>query len=107
MGVVLHDNARPHIALLVKQFLATHEVLQMNPPPSCQDFASVNFFLFPKLKKFIKRTKFEHVKDIVKIMTSEFKSIPKEDFGLFVSGIYTDVHRNELGQVEVTSKHIK
>jgi [histone H3]-lysine36 N-dimethyltransferase SETMAR len=36
---LLHDNARPHVAVRVKRFLATHQVIELNHPPCSPDLA--------------------------------------------------------------------
>lgn len=85
---LLHDNARPHIALPVKRFLAKHEVVELHHPPYSPDLAPADFFLFPKLKTVIKGTRFVDVEDIKKNVTSTLKSIPKEDFKSCFQNLY-------------------
>lgn len=46
----LYDNARPQIALLVKQLVASHEVVEILHPPYSPNLTPVDFSLFPKLK---------------------------------------------------------
>ncbi|UYV83427.1 hypothetical protein LAZ67_23000974, partial [Cordylochernes scorpioides] len=48
---ILHvDNARPHTAHVVLQFLANHSTIQIPYPPYSPDLAPNDFFLYPKLK---------------------------------------------------------
>jgi hypothetical protein len=42
--LLLHDNARPHTAASIKQFLAKQEI------PYSPDLYPPDFFLFPKIK---------------------------------------------------------
>ncbi|KMQ82458.1 hypothetical protein RF55_22900 [Lasius niger] len=78
--LLLHDNARPHIALPVRLFLAQHCVVELQHPPYSPDLAPADFFLFPKLKHSMKGTMFQDVEAIKKTVTSLLKTIPKEDF---------------------------
>ncbi|XP_035221813.1 histone-lysine N-methyltransferase SETMAR-like [Stegodyphus dumicola] len=75
--LLLHDNARPEIALPVRRFLAQHSVVEMQHPPYSPDLAPADFFLFLKLKNSLKGTRFQDVEAIKKTVTSVLKSIPK------------------------------
>ncbi|GFW09264.1 mariner Mos1 transposase, partial [Trichonephila clavipes] len=46
----IHDNARPHTALVVRQFLATNGVVTLDHPLIHPIWHSADFFLFPRLK---------------------------------------------------------
>ena len=48
---LLHYNARSHISLNVRQFLARNQVCVLNHPPYSPDLAPYDFSLFPKLKR--------------------------------------------------------
>jgi transposase len=59
------DNAPPHNALSVKQFLANKNITVLEHPPYSPDLLPCNFYLFPKIKSGLKGTHFvsvEHVK---------------------------------------------
>ncbi|UYV69114.1 hypothetical protein LAZ67_6002483 [Cordylochernes scorpioides] len=59
---ILHvDNARPHTAHVVLQFLAKHSTIQIPHPPYSPDLAPNDFFLYPKLKMKLKGSKFDNV----------------------------------------------
>ncbi|GBM34285.1 hypothetical protein AVEN_253008-1 [Araneus ventricosus] len=51
---LLHDNARPHTAALVKQFWTQHGVTELSYPPYYPDLSPPDFFLCPKLKLALK-----------------------------------------------------
>ncbi|GBM11269.1 hypothetical protein AVEN_267831-1 [Araneus ventricosus] len=51
---LLHNNARPHVATLIKWFLAQHGVIELSHPPYSPDLSPPDFFLFPKLKVALK-----------------------------------------------------
>jgi len=50
-----HDNAPAHNALSIREFLAKNNITVLKQPP---DLAPCDFFLFPKLKEFMKGNKF-------------------------------------------------
>jgi histone-lysine N-methyltransferase SETMAR len=63
-GWILHqDNAPAHIALSVKQCLATHNITVLQHPLYSPDLAPCDFFLFPKIKSVLKGTQFLSVED--------------------------------------------
>jgi hypothetical protein len=55
--VLHHDNARPHTAYIVQEFLSKNKMA---------DFAPCDFFLFPKMKIELKGRKFDTVEEIHK-----------------------------------------
>jgi histone-lysine N-methyltransferase SETMAR len=62
---ILHDDNAPcHLALLVREFLANHNMLLLPHPPYSPDLAPANFFLFPKMKMQLKGRRFHSVADI-------------------------------------------
>jgi hypothetical protein len=45
---LLHDNARPHTAVSIKQILAKQGIPELHPPPPYSpDLSAPDFFLFP------------------------------------------------------------
>jgi len=76
----VHDNARPHTANIVKQFLATKGVVQLEHPPYSPELNPPDFFLFPRLKLALKGKRFDDIPDIQRNVTMLLKSIPPEDF---------------------------
>ena len=57
--LLYHDNAPAHNAVEIRQFLAKNNVAVLEQPPYFTDLAPCDFFLFPKLKKVIKVTRFQ------------------------------------------------
>lgn len=51
----LHDNAPAHSALRTHQFLAKHSIIILSHQPYLPNLAPSNFFLFPTLKRTLKR----------------------------------------------------
>nr|CAH7741398.1 unnamed protein product [Callosobruchus chinensis] len=56
--VLHHDNAPCHSAFRVSQFLAFKGITTLPQPPYSRDMSPSDFFLFPRLKKFIKGSTF-------------------------------------------------
>ena len=77
--VLHHDNAPAHTALSIREFLA-QTITMVEQPPYSPDLAPCDFFLFPKLKGVIKRTRFEDVPDMEMAVTTELRRIPEEFF---------------------------
>ncbi|GFV87999.1 hypothetical protein TNCV_3241491 [Trichonephila clavipes] len=59
----VHDNARPHTANIVKQFVVKKGVMQIEHPSFLPDLNPPDF-LFPRLKLALKRKGFDDISDI-------------------------------------------
>ena len=57
---LLHDNAPSQNVATVKKFLANRNVAVLQHPPYSPDLAPAKYFLFPKLKIFLKRVAFSN-----------------------------------------------
>ncbi|GBL80161.1 hypothetical protein AVEN_29146-1 [Araneus ventricosus] len=60
---LLHDNARPHTAIHVRQFLTTRKVTVLEHPPYSPDLAPADF-LFSRLKGVLKGLRFSDIAQI-------------------------------------------
>ena len=49
-----HDNASAHRSVLVKDFLAKHNVATLEHPPDFPDLAAADFYLLPLQKSALK-----------------------------------------------------
>ena len=78
--VLHHDNAPAHSAISVKQFLAHKTILTLEHAPYSPDLAPCDFFLFPKLKSFLKGTRSDDLEDIKRRTTACLKVVTPEDF---------------------------
>ena len=78
--ILLHDNARPHKAIRVAQYLAKHNIPELEHPPYSPDISPCDFFLFPRLKKVLKGMRFEDVSAIKTKTTEILKTITKTEF---------------------------
>ena len=56
-----HDNAPVYNALSIREFLAKNNSAVLEQPPYSPDLAPCDFFLFPKLKRVMKGTRFPDV----------------------------------------------
>ena len=74
-----HDNASPHKAKIVKDYLEEQELQVLPHPPYSPDLAPCDFWLFPTLKECLAGRKFYGLQDLAKAVLSELRSIPKED----------------------------
>ncbi|GBM84867.1 hypothetical protein AVEN_20893-1 [Araneus ventricosus] len=77
---LLHDNAHPHTAIRVRQFLATCKVTVLGHPPYSPDLAPADFFLLPRFKGVLKGLRFSDIAQIQQRVTTVLRAIPKEAF---------------------------
>ncbi|XP_023288010.1 histone-lysine N-methyltransferase SETMAR-like [Orussus abietinus] len=75
-----HDNAPAHSSHLIQTFLAKNQTPVLQRAPYSPDMVPCDFWLFPKLKRPLKGTRFQTREDIMAATTAELKSIPKEAF---------------------------
>jgi hypothetical protein len=55
---LLHDDARPHTAVSIKQFLTNQGIPELNPP-FFSDLSPPDFFFFPQIISTLKGRRFE------------------------------------------------
>ena len=77
---LLHDNARPHKAKLVKSELDRMRVVELDHPPYSPDLAPCDFWLFAKLKKDLAGRHFDSRIDLGNAIWRSLKDIPPEDY---------------------------
>jgi histone-lysine N-methyltransferase SETMAR len=84
-GIILHhDNARPHKAAITSAFLEEKGIELMPHPPYSPDLAPCDFWLFRKLKKFLRGKRFRSENEIDSAVHEFLASIPTEDWrGVF------------------------
>lgn len=75
-----HDNARPHVANAVLQFLAKKGIETVPHPPYSPDLAPNDFFLYPQAKKELKGRRFPTAAAAVKKLEAILKVLSKEGF---------------------------
>jgi transposase len=75
-----HDNAPAHSSQLIQSFLTKHGIAVVRQAPYSPDMASCDFWLFPKLKRTLKGSRFDSREDIMRNATKELRSFPEEAF---------------------------
>ncbi|KAG5323715.1 MOS1T transposase, partial [Acromyrmex heyeri] len=81
LGLILHDdNAPSHNALIIREFLVKNNTNTIQQPPNSPDLAPCDFFLFDRLKKPLRGTRFESVEAIKLKSLEALMAIPKTDF---------------------------
>jgi hypothetical protein len=63
-----------------QNFFTPKGIPVVSQPPYSPDFSPCDFFLFPKLKKVLKRRNFRTLENIQMSVTDMLKTIPVEDF---------------------------
>ena len=69
---LLHDNARPHVAKLTRQFLEERQWTTVPHPPYSPDLAPSDYHLFRALKHHLKDKKFENEDEHKNALTEFF-----------------------------------
>jgi hypothetical protein len=59
-----HDNAPTHTSLIVQQFLTSRNITVIPHSPYSPDLAPCDFFLFPKMKLWLKEHCFDTTEEI-------------------------------------------
>ena len=77
---LLHDNAPSHKALVVREFLASKGIVELNHPPYSPDLSPCDYFFFSKLKLALKGTSFCEMKDIQKASTDFLGTVSRQGF---------------------------
>ena len=77
---LLHDNASSHKAAIVRDFLRQEKVVELPHPPYSPDLAPCDYFLFPRLKKYLTGRKYKTRKDLGSAIFQCLKGIPRNDY---------------------------
>ena len=78
--ILHHDNAPAHMALPLREFLATKQITVLEHPAYSPDLAPSDFFLFPKIKEILKGRHSYDIDDIGGNTTAALKAIPQNQF---------------------------
>jgi hypothetical protein len=71
------DNAPAHSSHLIQSFLAKHSIPVVSQAPYSPDMTPCDFWLFPKLKRLLKGSRFDSHKDIMRNAMKELRSLPE------------------------------
>ncbi|GBL84997.1 Mariner Mos1 transposase [Araneus ventricosus] len=77
---LLHGNAPPHRALIVKKYLARHSVTTLEHPPYSPDLAPADFYLFPRLKTKLKGHRFVYSDEVIENAMKQLKDLSNNGF---------------------------
>ena len=83
--LILHDNASPHKANVVKELLESYQWEVLDHPPYFPDLSPPDFDLFTKLKDPLRGIRYESLDELECAMNSEVRRI---NFGNLATGIY-------------------
>jgi transposase len=73
-----HDNAPAHSSHLITNFLAKQGIPVVRQAPYSPDVAPSDFWLFPKLNRPRKGSRFDSCTDIMQNVMKELRSLPEE-----------------------------
>ncbi|GFS15908.1 mariner Mos1 transposase [Elysia marginata] len=93
VSIIHHDNARPHTSLETRTAIDRLGLRTLPHPPYSPDLASSDFFLFPKLKDYLKGNRYETDEDVKNAVLSWCRD-KTADF--FADGIQQVVRRWRL-----------
>lgn len=75
-----HDNASPHKAAVVTEYLREERVKLLPHPPYSPDLAPCDFYLFPKIKKELGGRSFDSVENLSRAIQAIVENTPKEEY---------------------------
>jgi len=75
-----HDNAPAHASLLIRSYLAKHQISVAPHPPYSPDLAPADFFLFPNLKTTLKGRRFQTIEEMQENAIRELRAITESAF---------------------------
>ena len=78
--ILPHDNARPHTAISVLQYIAKNSTVLLPQPPYSPELAPNDFFLYQKLNLSLKGRHFESIETVQKESRKFLKSLKPDDF---------------------------
>ena len=93
LSIMHHDNARPHTSLETRTALDRLGLRTLPHPPYSPDLPPSDFFLFPKLKDYLKGNRYETDEDVKNAVHSWCRD-KTADF--FADGIQQVVRRWRL-----------
>lgn len=85
--LLLHDNARPHVAKTVTDFLKHKEIVVLPHPPYSPDLSPCDFYLFSRLKKIKKGQRLSSIDEIKEVISRELKLVTADDYATCFSSL--------------------
>ena len=75
-----HDNAPSHTALVLRDHFVKNSTHIVPQPPYSPDLTPCDFWLFPKLKRPLRGTRFESIDEIKAESKKALMAIPEKDY---------------------------
>ncbi|KAJ4443764.1 hypothetical protein ANN_05542 [Periplaneta americana] len=85
---LMHDNAPAHRAIIVKNFLARHNITALDHPPYSPDLSPPDYFLFPRLKSHLKGRRF-NAEEVIANATRALRRVSQNGFQACFQELYT------------------
>ncbi|KAJ4441895.1 hypothetical protein ANN_11755 [Periplaneta americana] len=82
------DNAPAHRAIIVKNFLARHNITALDHPPYSPDLSPPDYFLFPRLKSHLKGRRF-NAEEVIVNATRALRRVSQNGFLACFQELYT------------------
>ncbi|KAJ4428902.1 hypothetical protein ANN_25896 [Periplaneta americana] len=77
--LLMHDNSPAHRAIIVKNFLARHNITALDHPPYSPDLSPPDYFLFPRLKSHLKGQRF-NAEEVIANATRALRRVSQNGF---------------------------
>ncbi|KAJ4442071.1 hypothetical protein ANN_11937 [Periplaneta americana] len=84
---LMHDNAPAHRAIIVKNFLARHNITALDHPPYSPDLSPPDYFLFPRLKSHLKGRRF-NAEEVIANATRALRRVSQNGFQACFQELY-------------------
>ena len=78
--ILHHDNAPSHNAIVIREHLAKNETNTIQQPPNSPDLSPCDFFLFGRLKKPLRGTRYSTLDEIMEKSNMALMAIPQTDY---------------------------
>ena len=86
---LLHDNASSHTSKVAQETIENLGFQQLNHPPYSPDLAPSDYYLFPKMKKFLRQRRFESDKQLEKSTSGWLSHQPSAFYEKGISALVT------------------
>ena len=78
--ILHHDYAPSHNAIVIREHLAKNETNTIQQPPNSPDLALCDFFLFGRLKKSFRGTRYSTRDEVMEKPKMALTAIPQTDY---------------------------
>ncbi len=85
-----HDNAPAHTATIVRNWLIEKHISVVPHPGHSPDLSPCDFWIFNRIKKFIKGQRFHNLQEAQRAVEETIKTLPAEEFAHAMDVSYPD-----------------